>query len=70
METIQGGVPPYGVKETLVVNGKSESSKIATTTKQLMDGEMEGTRKKGWRWAWTRSSVPRRGRGEQQNRYR
>ena len=22
METVQGGVPPYGVKETLVVNGK------------------------------------------------
>ena len=21
METVQGGVPPYGVKETLVVNG-------------------------------------------------
>ena len=23
METVQGGVPPYGVKETLVVNGKN-----------------------------------------------
>ena len=23
VETVQGGVPPYGVKETLVVNGKS-----------------------------------------------
>ena len=23
METVQAGVPPYGVKETLVVNGKS-----------------------------------------------
>ena len=22
METVQGGVPPYGVKEALVVNGK------------------------------------------------
>ena len=22
MDTVQGGVPPYGVKETLVVNGK------------------------------------------------
>ena len=22
VETVQGGVPPYGVKETLVVNGK------------------------------------------------
>ncbi len=22
METVQGGVPPYGVKDTLVVNGK------------------------------------------------
>ena len=22
METVQGGVPPYGVKESLVVNGK------------------------------------------------
>ena len=21
-ETVQGGVPPYGVKETLVINGK------------------------------------------------
>ena len=29
METVQGGVPPYGVKETLVVNGKYlENTKI------------------------------------------
>ena len=28
METVQGGVPPYGVKETLVVNG---NNRVATT---------------------------------------
>ena len=26
VETVQGGVPPYGVKETLVVNGKYQKS--------------------------------------------
>ena len=26
METVQGGVPPYGVKETLVVNGNNTST--------------------------------------------
>ena len=31
METVQGGVPPYGVKETLVVNGgKYQKTKSLT----------------------------------------
>ena len=30
METVQGGVPPYGVKETLVVNGKCKGQHIHT----------------------------------------
>ena len=28
METVQGGVPPYGVKEALVVNGKMVNVQI------------------------------------------
>ena len=30
METVQGGVPPYGVKETLVVNGKMVKRSLVT----------------------------------------
>ena len=28
VETVQGGVPPYGVKETLVVNGGNDTSNV------------------------------------------
>ena len=30
METVQGGVPPYGVKETLVVNGGKKYNRADT----------------------------------------
>ena len=29
METVQGGVPPYGVKETLVVNQSIQSGRLS-----------------------------------------
>ena len=29
VETVQGGIPPYGVKETLVVNGKEINNKYS-----------------------------------------
>ena len=32
VETVQGGVPPYGVKETLVVNGKKIAVIMAGTS--------------------------------------
>ena len=38
METVQGGVPPYGVKETLVVNGKN---------RLLLEGPLEGKVRRG-----------------------
>ena len=33
METVQRGVPPYGVKETLVVNGKYYVYSVCTLLK-------------------------------------
>ena len=34
VETVQGGVPPYGVKYTLVVNGKYAISVIGKRAEQ------------------------------------
>ena len=53
VETVQGGVPPYGVKETLVVNGKRvlyiinvlvfiEINKTHSTIKQIVDESRNG----------------------------
>ena len=36
METVQGEVPPYGVKETLVVNGKTVTPRIFTSGRRSM----------------------------------
>ena len=35
VETVQGGVPPYGVKETLVVNGKWWLSKALAKSRRI-----------------------------------
>ena len=35
VETVQGGVPPYGVKETLVVNGKFNANVIQMILDQI-----------------------------------
>ena len=39
VETVQGGVPPYGVKETLVVNGKKISMFILNRLMATLDGK-------------------------------
>ena len=40
METVQGGVPPYGVKETLVVNGKNGKKKCAERNSSAVESRL------------------------------
>ena len=45
METVEGGIPPYRVKETMVVNGKCISFKTTSKGVRTMAPSMERIRR-------------------------